>query len=82
MKEAGGPEGFTFHVARHTLATWLENEGTSEYERALVLNHAGSGSVTAGSSHGYPLKLKLDLLTRWSDHVKGLLAPSGVALLR
>jgi integrase len=82
LTAAGGPEGFTFHVARHTLATWLENEGASEYERALILNHAGSGSVTSGYSHGYPHQLKLGLLTRWSDHVERLVQPEGVTLLR
>ena len=82
LKACGGPNDFNYHRARHTLATFLETEGCSEYERALILNHAGSGSVTAGYSHGYPLKLKLDLLTRWAEHVERLVQPEGVALLR
>jgi hypothetical protein len=46
-----------------------------------VLNHSGSG-VTAGYSHGYPLKLKLELLGEWSDHVERQVHPQGAVLLR
>ena len=80
--EAGGPQTFSYHTARHTVATWLENEGHSERERSLVLNHAGGGNVTAGYSHGFAGKLKLELLSRWSDHVERLVQPEGVSLLR
>lgn len=65
----GAPADFHLHACRHTLATWLQNENHSEWERALVLNHAGAGSVTANYSHGYPLDLKRSLLTEWSDWV-------------
>jgi integrase len=65
----GAPADFTFHTWRHTIATWLEDEGHSEWERGLVLNHSGSGSVTAGYSHGYPLELKRGLLEKWAGHV-------------
>jgi integrase len=78
----GAPKDFAFHAWRHTVATWLENEGASEWERALVLNHAGGMSVTAGYSHGFAGKLKLELLTKWSDHVERLVQPEGVAVLR
>jgi integrase len=80
--EHGAPADFSPHAVRHTLATFLQNAGHSEYEVALVLNHSGSGSVTAGYSHGYPLELKRALLAKWADHVEQLVAPSGVALLR
>ena len=70
-----------FHAWRDTIATFLQNAGHSKWERGLVLNHAESG-VTADYSHGYPLKLKLELLTKWADHVEGLVQPQGVALLR
>lgn len=66
----GAPEDFTFHGWRHTIATWLEDAGHSEWERGLVLNHSGSGSVTAGYSHGYPLELKRSLLEKWAGHVR------------
>jgi hypothetical protein len=46
-----------------------------------VLNHAESG-VTADYSHGYPLELKLKLLTTWTEHIEGLVQPQGAALLR
>jgi integrase len=59
---AGAPHDFQLHVARHTVATWLQNAGRTEYDRALVLNHASSG-VTAGYSHGYPLDRKRELLS-------------------
>ena len=79
---AGAPEDFAFHACRHTLATWLQNKGHSEWECGLVLNHSGTGSVTSGYSHGYPLALKLELLTKWADHVEGLVQPEGVSVLR
>ncbi len=56
LVERGAPADCTFHGWRHTIATFLEDAGHSEWERGLVLNHAGSGSVTAGYSHGYPLE--------------------------
>jgi integrase len=69
----GAPKDFAYHCWRHTVASWLHNKGVDEWGRALVLNHSGGGSVTAGYSHGYPLELKLKLLTEWSEHVAGLL---------
>jgi integrase len=74
LVEEGAPKDFKLHVARHTIATWMENEGKSEYERGLVLNHAASG-VTAGYSHGTASKLKLELLSQWSGHVERLVQP-------
>jgi hypothetical protein len=65
----------------HTVATWLQNKGHSEWEVGVVLNHAGGG-VTADYSHGYPLELKRALLTKWADHVQGLVTPAGVSRLR
>ena len=79
---AGAPEDFALHACRHTLATWLQNKGHSEWECGLVLNHSGTGSVTAGYSHGYPLELKATLLTKWADHVEGLVQPEGATVLR
>jgi hypothetical protein len=40
-----------------------------------VLNHAGTGSVTAGYSHGdgYPLEMKAKLLEKWAGHVEAAL---------
>ena len=79
---AGAPEDFALHACRHTLATWLQNKGHSEWECGLVLNHSGTGTVTAGYSHGHPLELKLELLTKWADHVEALVQPEGVSVLR
>lgn len=82
MVEHGAPAHFEFHAWRHTIATWLENQGHSEWERGLALNHSGSGSVTADYSHGYPLELKRTLLMKWAEHVEQLVQPKGAALLR
>ena len=82
LVEHGAPADFTFHAWRHTIATWLQAErGYDDWECALVLNHAGSG-VTAGYIHGLALKLKLQLLTEWADHVESIVQPEGAALLR
>jgi integrase len=77
----GAPDDFYSHAMRHTVATWLQNRGHSEWEIGLVLNHAGSG-VTAGYSHGYALDLKRKLLEEWAGHVERLVQPEGAALLR
>jgi integrase len=78
------PEDFKLHIFRHTVATYFQNAGRSEWERGLVLNHAsGGGTVTGGYSHGYPLELKRTLLTEWAEHVERLVSPGkGIARLR
>ena len=58
----------------------VQNEGHSDWDIGLVLNHSGSG-VTAGYSHGYPLELKRTLLEKWADHVEDLVGRKGAALL-
>lgn len=77
----GAPEDFNYHAARHSLATWLENQGHSRFERGLILNHT-EGGVTAAYSHGSPVDLKRALLEKWAAHVEKLIAPKGVKLLR
>lgn len=78
---AGAPKDFKLHTARHTIATWLQNAGKSEWEVGLVLNHSSS-TVTAGYSHGHGTDLKLKLLTDWADYVERLVQPSpGVSVL-
>jgi hypothetical protein len=78
----GAPADFIIHAARHTLATWLQDQGKSEWEVGLVLNHSGSSTITQGYQHGYPLKLKAELLNEWAAHVEKLVMPEGVTLLR
>jgi len=73
LVEHGAPADFGYHSWRHTIATFLENAGHSEWERGLVLNHSGSG-VTAGYSHGHALDLKLSLLDKWAKHVKRIVS--------
>jgi integrase len=77
----GAPSDFQLHVARHSIATWLQNAGCSEYDVALCLNHAGSGSVTSGYSHGFPLERKRELLAKWGDHIQSLTKGEGVVAL-
>ena len=79
----GAPADFQFHAWRHTIATWFEDRGMDEWETGLLLNHSGSGSVTAGYRHGYPLELKRKLLTEWSEHIEQLVQPEeGATMLR
>jgi hypothetical protein len=42
----GAPADFAYHTMRHTVTTFLQNHGVDEWSRGLILNHAGSGSVT------------------------------------
>ncbi|MCH8999611.1 MAG: integrase family protein [Proteobacteria bacterium] len=72
---------FTFHPCRDTVSTWLQDQGHSEHERALVLNHAGGGTVTGEYSHGYPVQLKRQLLEEWAAHVAKVVQPEGAVLL-
>ena len=80
VQKLSGIDDWNFHACRHTVATWLQNEGISEWERGLVLNHA-EGSVTAGYSHGFATDRKRELLEMWENHVKSLVAPDGVESL-
>ena len=83
LVKAGAPADFKLHTARHTIATFFQNKGRSEFERGLLLNHSDSGSVTGGYSHGYPTQLKLALLEEWATHVERLVQPAeGVTQLR
>jgi len=80
VREESGVSDWTYHACRDTISTWLQDQGHSKYERALVLNHAESG-VTADYSHGFSLKLKRQLLEKWADHVAQEVQPKGALLL-
>ena len=80
VRKASGIEDWYPHAHRHTITTWIQNEGASEFERGLILNHV-STTVTAGYGHGYPTELKRELLEKWADHVAGLVQPDGAVLL-
>ena len=82
LKQNGAPKDYYPHAWRHTIATFLQNAGYSEWERGLALNHSGT-TVTAGYSHGYPLELKRKLLEQWATHIEQLIEPAkGVPKLR
>ena len=81
VREHSGINDWTYHTCRHTVSTWLQNEGYAEYDRGLVLNHADS-SVTAKYSHGFPVERKRELLESWADHVASLIETKGVTRLR
>jgi integrase len=86
--EHGAPKDFSYHAIRHTVATFLENAGHSEWERGLILNHSGSGSVTGGYSHGYPHLAAIARAGSWpitsrSDgRVLRIASPSGCSSVR
>ena len=69
---AGGPEG-DFHCWRHTVATWFQEQGYSEEDCALVLNHAPSRTSTSGYLHGSLLARKRELLEQWAKYVERIL---------
>ena len=81
IREKSGIADFTYHTCRDTVASWLQDQGHSEFERGLVLNHSESG-VTSDYSHGYPVELKRALLEKWTTHVERLVQPEGAQLLR
>ena len=81
VRTASGIGDWHAHAHRHTIATWLQNQGCDEYDRGLVLNHAGSGTVTAGYSHGHSIDRARALLDRWADHVNSVVAAEGAELL-
>ena len=80
VRDESGVADWTYHANRDTTSTWLQDEGHSEYERGLVLNHAES-SVTADYSHGYPVKLKRALLEKWANRVARTVQPGDAVLL-
>jgi integrase len=65
---AGGPEG-DFHCWRHTVATWFQEEGYSEEDCGLVLNHAPARTSTSGYRHSSAISRKRQLLNTWAKHV-------------
>ena len=67
----GAPEDMGFHDFRHTLATFLENAGHDQFDRALALNHAIPG-VTSNYSHGFAHERKLAVLNVWAEHIQKL----------
>lgn len=77
IQKMSGIDDWSYHPCRDTLATWLQDKGYAEYERGIALNHSGAGSVTGDYSHGFPVSLKLDLLSAWADHVEELVTPAG-----
>ncbi len=81
VRKASGVKDWTAHPHRHTVTTWLQNEGHDEYDRGLILNHSSSGTVTGGYSHGYSLERTRELLDKWAGHVKGVVAGEDVELM-
>jgi integrase len=71
LKGNGGLINIHWYQFRHTIATWLENQGHDPYDRAIALNHA-QGGVTAGDSHGHAMKRKVAVLEAWAAHVQAL----------
>lgn len=82
VRELSGVDDFRFHAFRDTVATFLQNREHDEHEIALVLNHAGGGTVTRTYIHSYPLAKKRRMLEAWAEHVESIVAPEDVAVLR
>ena len=80
VREKSKVADWTYHACRDTIATWLQDQGHSKYERGLILNHS-EGGVTADYSHGFPVELKRELLEKWADHVAQEVQPKGAVLL-
>ncbi len=81
VRKASGVKDWYSHAHRHTIASWLQDEGHDEFDRALVLNHAAGGTVTSQYSHGYGLDRARKLLDAWADHVSNIVAAEDVELL-
>lgn len=73
LVKAGAPQDVQFHAWRHTITTFLGDNGRSDWEQGLVLNHSHSGTVTSGYNHGHPTDLLRSLYAEWGDHVRKLI---------
>ena len=83
LVRAGAPADLSSTPRVTPSRTYFRNQGRSEFERGLLLNHSDSGSVTGNYSHGFPTELKLALLAEWADHIERLVQPAeGVTQLR
>lgn len=74
LRRATGIERWMAHGTRHTLASWLQQEGHDGYDRALALQHAAAGTVTAGYSHSHSLDRHRELLEKWAGHIGEVVA--------
>lgn len=73
LRRNGAPKDFTLHCLRHTMATWLEDQGYLKAEIGLVLNHTDA-STTATYTHSPAIKRKRALYELWEQHVLTLVA--------
>lgn len=71
VKRNSGIDDWYYHAHRDTIATWAHNNGASNWERKLLLNHS-EADVTEGYSKGYPVQVKRQWMERWADHVAEL----------
>jgi len=73
LTKLGAPDIFKehsdYHAWRHTVATWLQDQGYSKDECGLILQHAATGGATPGYMHGFAIKLTQRMLNEWADHV-------------
>lgn len=82
VREKSGVLDWMPHGCRHTAASWFKDQGHSEYERGLVLNHSESSVTGDYSLDSYPVKLKRDLLDKWARHVEEIVSPGDAVQLR
>jgi integrase len=72
---AGGPDG-DFHCWRHTVATWLQEQGYSAEDCALVLKLGYAGVVNTRFRHSSLLARKRELLDQWAKHIERIVGRS------
>jgi integrase len=76
---AAPPAGFVLHDLRRTAATGMARLGIPRFTIARILDHADN-TVTGGYDRYDQLSEKRDALTRWCDHVLGLVRPKLAAV--
>ena len=80
-EEKSSVQGFTFHVARHTLKTRLGELRIPPHIKDKVLHHAPPQSAGEGYDHYDYLVEQREALEAWADHVKSVVWPKGIESL-
>ena len=73
IQEMSGVADFFYHATRHTIETRLAEFEVPPHIRDLLLDHAPARGSGAGYDHHSYVKEMRDALTRWADHITGLI---------
>lgn len=71
-KDLESRRAVTPHTMRHTLSSWLKENGYGKDIRDAITNHAGQGVDAVYSGGGSPKALVEKALETWADHVHQL----------